>query len=52
MIIGPANGLARQNISSLIVNGVASDIAIKGDKITFPFNKKISTNDKLYKIIK
>ncbi len=52
MIIGPAIGLARQNISSLIVNGVASDIAIKGDKITFPFNKKISTNDKLYKIIK
>ncbi len=52
MIIGPAIGLARQNISNLIVNGVASDIAIKGDKITFPFNKKISTNDKLYKIIK
>ena len=52
MIIGPAIGLARQNISNLIVNGVASDIAIKGDKITFPFNKKIATNDKLYKIIK
>lgn len=51
MITGPAVGMAKQKMDTLIVNGLKNTIAVKGDKITFPFGIKISPQDKLYKIV-
>jgi putative protease len=52
MIIGPAIGMAKETITTLIVNGEKADQASKGDKITFPFPTKLTGQDKLYKIVK
>lgn len=52
MIIGPAIGMAKEMMSTLIVNGEKAEQASKGDKITFPFPTKLTGQDKLYKIIK
>jgi putative protease len=51
MISGPKIGMAKEKIETLIVNGIESDTATKGDRITFPFATKITTQDKLYKIV-
>lgn len=51
MISGPQLGMAREQMLTLTVNGVLSDLAVKGDKITFPVEAKITVKDKLYKII-
>ncbi len=51
MIIGPVIGMAKEKMETLIVNGVKGNIAVKGDKITFPFGTKVTASDKLYKII-
>lgn len=51
MITGPVIGLAKEEMKTLIVNGVETNIAVKGDKITFPFDTKITAQDKLYKIV-
>lgn len=51
MITGPQIGMIKEKTKNLIVNGVEADTATKGDKITIPFSIKISTSDKLYKII-
>ena len=51
MITGPAIGMAKEKMETLTVNGIESDIAVKGDKITFVFGTKITSQDKLYKIV-
>ncbi|TZF82635.1 U32 family peptidase [Pedobacter sp. BS3] len=51
MITGPKIGVAKEKIEALIVNGLKSEVAAKGDRITFPVGIKISPGDKLYKII-
>ena len=52
MIIGPAIGMAKETINTLVVNGEKAQAAAKGDKITFPFPTKLTGQDKLYKIVK
>ena len=51
MISGPTIGFVQEKIENLTVNGVVADIAVKGDKITFPISTKVSALDKLYKIL-
>ncbi len=51
MITGPAVGVAKEKMETLTVNGLKSNMAVKGDKITFPFHTKITHQDKLYKIV-
>jgi putative protease len=51
MITGPAIGMEKEKMETLTVNGIESDIAVKGDKITFVFGTKITSQDKLYKIV-
>lgn len=51
MVISPVNGVARYSLNQLVVNGEDAIEARKGDKITFPFANKVTSNDKLYKII-
>jgi putative protease len=51
MITGPAIGMVKEKMDTLIVNGIKGNIAVKGDKITFPFGTKVTAQDKLYKII-
>jgi putative protease len=51
MITGPAIGMAKEKMELLTVNGVNGELALKGDKITFPFEIKITHQDKLYKIV-
>jgi putative protease len=51
MISGPAIGMAKEKMERLTVNGEEAVIAEKGDKITFPFGAKITSQDKLYKIV-
>jgi len=51
MISGPTIGFVQEKIENLTVNGVVADIAVKGDKITFPISTKVSALDKLYKIV-
>jgi len=51
MVTGFAVGMAKEKMETLTVNGVQSDIAVKGDKVTFPFAVKVSPKDKLYKIV-
>jgi putative protease len=51
MISGPVIGFAKEKLDTLTVNGEKGSIAIKGDKITFPVDLKITAADKVYKII-
>jgi U32 family peptidase len=52
MITGPAIGVLKEKMETLTVNGVIGGVAVKEDRITFPVNAKITTQDKLYKIVK
>lgn len=52
MITGPGIGAVKEKMERLVVNGLESELAVKGDKITFPFKVKITSKDKLYKIVK
>lgn len=51
MITGASFGMVKEKLDTLIVNGVENSLASKGDKITFPCAEKITTRDKLYKIV-
>ena len=51
MVTGPVCGMVKEKTATLIVNGKESKEAVKGDKITFPFATRVSSGDKLYKII-
>lgn len=52
MIIGPNIGMTKETPQILMVNGEKAATAMKGDKITFPFATKLTSQDKLYKIVK
>ncbi|MCC6257253.1 MAG: U32 family peptidase [Chitinophagaceae bacterium] len=51
MVTGSKIGMMKEKITRLIVNGSEGDTAEKGDKITFPVSGRITTTDKLYKIL-
>ncbi|MFM2359509.1 MAG: putative protease YhbU precursor [Bacteroidota bacterium] len=51
MISGPECGMVRTQLNPLMVNGEQATQALRGDKITFPFASKLTTRDKLYKIV-
>lgn len=51
MITGPECGVIKEKLKSLIVNGKEGKVAGKGDKITIPFETKVTSKDKLYKVI-
>ena len=51
MVTGPKCGMVRIQLEALVVNGSEADKAEKGDNITFPFESKVTANDKLYKIV-
>jgi putative protease len=51
MISGRHCGMVKEKAETLMVNGEQSEEAVKGDKITFPFGTKVTTQDKLYKIV-
>ena len=51
MITGPAVGVLKEKMETLTVNGVNGSVAVKEDRITLPVNAKITTQDKLYKIV-
>ncbi len=51
MITGPGIGMVKEKMETLTVNGKIAAIAVKGEKITFPFGSKITAHDKLYKIV-
>ncbi len=43
-------GIKKEKVETLWVNGKEAAEAIKGDKITFPIDAKVTPHDKLYKI--
>ena len=51
MVTGPSFGMEKIRLQELVVNGVKSKRGVKGDKLTFPLQAKISQLDKLYKIV-
>jgi putative protease len=51
MITGPLCGMVKEKAGKLVINGTTGTEAGKGDKITFPFGFKTSSQDKLYKIV-
>ena len=51
MLSGPAIGFVKEKMETLTVNGEQGSVAVKGDRITFPFAEKITAADKLYKIV-
>lgn len=51
MVIGPDFGVKKEKMDKLTVNGIKAEQAVKGDLITFPFSEKITSKDKLYKIV-
>lgn len=51
MITGPEIGFIKERTGALMVNGTRNTIAVKGDKITIRLEKKITSRDKLYKIL-
>ncbi|HET7117360.1 MAG TPA: hypothetical protein VFI29_12760, partial [Hanamia sp.] len=51
MVTSPDFGMVKEKMNRLVANGVEVEKAVKGDLITFPLEKKISSKDKLYKIV-
>jgi putative protease len=51
LITGPDIGVMQEKMKTLVVNGVQVNIAVKNDRITFPVKAKVSSQDKLYKIV-
>lgn len=51
MVTGPECGIVKETFNSMMVNGKEEKLANKGDKITFPFKTKVTSKDKLYKVI-
>lgn len=51
MITGLTFGVVKERMDTLRVNGIESNIAVKGDKITFSIASKVTPGDKLYKIV-
>lgn len=51
LVIGRDLGAEKINLDTLYVNGELAKEAKRGDKVTFPFERKINKNDKLYKLV-
>jgi len=51
MVTSPGFGVIKEKMEKLIVNGIEAERAVKGDLITFPFREKITSKDRLYKIV-
>jgi len=51
MVIGKSHGVHAERLTELRINGFECSRASKGDVITFPWARKVSKDDKLYKII-
>jgi putative protease len=51
MITGANVGLVKEKLDSLVVNGAPGNQASKGDKITLPVTAKITSRDKIYKVV-
>jgi putative protease len=51
MVTSPGFGVIKEKMEKLIVNGVEAERAVKGDLITFPLREKITSKDKLYKMV-
>ncbi len=51
MITGPKCGMIKEKMETLIVNGEKNKTACKGDFISFPFPTKVTTSNKLYKLV-
>ncbi|HQE13398.1 MAG TPA: U32 family peptidase [Flavipsychrobacter sp.] len=51
LVIGRDLGAEKINLNTLFVNGELANEAKRGDKVTFPFERKINKNDKLYKLV-
>lgn len=52
LITGPTTGVMEHEITSMMVNDVSAEKAVKGDDITIPVPDRIRKSDKLYKIVK
>jgi U32 family peptidase len=50
-IMSPKEGIVKETLKEMKVNGLDADEAGKGDKITFPCDMKITSKDKLYKVV-
>jgi len=51
MVTSPDFGIVKEKMNRLVANGMEVKKAVKGDLITFPSEKKITAQDKLYKIV-
>ncbi|GAB1445811.1 peptidase U32 family protein [Flammeovirgaceae bacterium] len=51
MVIGRSEGVSREELKELRVDGVETKTAKKGDVISMPWATKVSKDDKLYKIL-
>jgi U32 family peptidase len=51
MIMGKDFGVMKQKLDTLVVNGKENKMAVKGDKISFPCDEKVTATSKLYKVI-
>lgn len=51
LVTSPNFGIVKEKIEKLVVNGIEAAKAIRGDLITLPMANKITSKDKLYKIV-
>lgn len=51
MVSGTEIGYMQTTLTTLRVNGDVAELALRGDKITFPVTDRVTHRDKLYKII-
>ena len=51
MVTSPDFGMVKEKMNRVVANGMEVEKAVRGDLITFPLEKKISSKDKLYKIV-
>lgn len=51
MIMGPALGMEKRVMETLVVNGDTKQIAEKGDLLTLPIDVKITPSYKIYKVV-
>jgi U32 family peptidase len=52
MVIGRSEGVHQMELNDFRVNGERAHEGVKGDYITFPWDRKVRDDDKLYKVIK
>ncbi len=51
IITSPNFGIVKETLHTMVVNGSPATTAIKGDSITLTIENKISSKDKLYKLV-